>query len=447
MSPIPEHPADYNRNALFWICTLALFTAALANVLRIGASGAIQTDIFDKFDPTHSAQLIGAALGAAFSGFAVSLLVVSPLLDVFGAKRVLLFASLCYVMGPLLIDFAPRIASDAHGAGNLVWWGMGLTGLAWGCTEGSINPVVATLFSDNKIGRLSRLHAWWPGGIIVGGSFSALLFPRLNIGWQVQMGLVALPGFLLGLFAATQKFPRTGISSTGPEFWAMIAEPFRHPTFWIFFAIMLLTSSTELAPGSWVDVTLTHTVHMKGVLLLVFMSAVMFVLRHFAGPIAHRVSDIGMLWMCTVPAAIGLYLLSVANSPTAAIGAAIVWAFGVCFMWPTMLAAVAQRYPRGGPWTIGLTGFAGALAIQFVLPVLGSIYDQAKLARAGGAAAFEAAQKAGGTRYAEILAYAAKTSFQTVALIPVVLFAVFGVLWFLERRGQFGGTAAPQPAE
>lgn len=437
----------YNRGALFWICVLALFTAAFANAMRIGASGAIQAGVFDKFDSAHSAQLIGAALGAAFSGFAISLLAVSPLLDVFGAKRVVLFASFCYVAGSLLICLAPTLAHSAQTAGSLVWWGMGLTGLAWGCTEGSINPVVAVLFPDNKIGRLSMLHAWWPGGLIVGGLLSALLFPRLNLSWQTQIALTAAPGLLLGIWAAMQTFPKTSVAGTRAEFRDMILEPFRHPTFWIFFVIMLFTSSTELAPGSWVDVTLTHTVHMKGILLLVFMSAVMFILRHFAAPIAHRFSDIGMLWLCTVPAAIGLYLLSIANSPVTAIIAAVVWALGVCFMWPIMLAAVAQRYPRGGSWTIGLTGFAGAMAIQFVLPILGAIYDNAKLARAGGKAAFDAAEKTGGTHYAEILAYAAKTSFQTVALIPVVLFFAFGLLWLLERRGQFGGTQATAPAE
>ncbi len=439
--------ATYNRRALFWICVLALFTAAFANALRIATSGAIQADIFDKIDPAHSAQMIGAALGAAFSGFALSLLAVSPILDLLGARRVLLFAALCYIAGPLLIDFAPTLAPSAQASGDLVWWGMGLTGLAWGCTEGSINPVVAALFAENKIGRLSMLHAWWPAGIIVGGLASVLVFPRLNLNWQVQMGLVALPGLLLGLGVLTQNFPKTGTSTTGGGFWNMIVEPLRHPTFWIFFGIMLLTSSTELAPGSWVDVTLTHTVHMQGILLLVYVSAIMFVMRHFAGPLAHRFSDVGMLWFCTVPAAVGLYLLSIADSPVTALVAATAWAFGVCFMWPTMLAAVANRYPQGGSWTIGLIGFAGAMAIQFVLPYLGAIYDGAKLSQAGGAAAFEAAQRAGGTHYAEILAYAAKSSFQAVALIPVVLFFVFALVWWMERRRRFGDRAVPSPAE
>ena len=46
---------------------------------------------------------------------------------------------------------------------------------------------------------------------------------------------------------------------------------------------MFLTASAELAPGSWVDVALTQTVGMPGILVLVYVSAIMFVMRHFAG--------------------------------------------------------------------------------------------------------------------------------------------------------------------
>lgn len=439
--------ADHNRRALFWICVLALFTAAIAFSLRTAISGAIQADVFDKIDSARSAELVGGALGAAFGGFALSLLAVSPILDILGAKRVLLFASLCYVAGPLLIVSAPMLGSNPTAAGDLVWWGMGLSGLAWGCTEGSINPVIAALYPTEKTRRLNMLHSWWPAGIIVGGLANVLVFQPLNIGWQVQIAMIAIPGLALGLWTTTQTFPKTERTQNGVSFTSMIAEPFRHPTFWIFFVIMFMTASTELAPGSWVDVTLTHTVQMKGILVLVYVSALMFVMRNFAGPLAHRFSDVGLLWFCTVPAGIGLYLLSVANSPTTALVAATVWAFGVCFMWPTMLAAVAQRYPRGGSWTIGLVGFAGALATQFVLPKLGAIYDNAKLAHAGGKAAYDTLERHGGVPLAEVLSYAAKASFQTVALIPVVLFVVFAVVWLAERSGRFGGNSLTAPAE
>ena len=196
----------------------------------------------------------------------------------------------------------------------------------------------------------------------------------------------------------------------------MIAEPFKRPSFWVFFAIMFLTASAELAPGAWVDVTLSQTVGMPGILVLVYVSAIMFVMRHFAAALDKRFSDMGLLLICTVPAALGLYLLSVANSPLTALIAATLWAFGVCFMWPTMLAAAARRFPRSGSWGIGLIGFAGAMAIYFVLPALGKIYDDAKRVKAGGDAAFSAL-KEGSPDMQAVLAYAGEKSFQTIAVI------------------------------
>ena len=32
-----------------------------------------------------------------------------------------------------------------------------------------INPLIATLYPDNKTAKLNALHAWWPGGLVIGG--------------------------------------------------------------------------------------------------------------------------------------------------------------------------------------------------------------------------------------------------------------------------------------
>ena len=104
-------------------------------------------------------------------------------------------------------------------------------------------------------------------------------------------------------------------------------------------------------------------------------------------------------------------------------------------MWPTMLAQAASRYPRGGAWTIGLIGSAGALSIQFVLPAIGAVYDKAKLEAAGGEAAF-AALTDGTPQMTEVLAFAAQESFQTIALFPVILLVIFGGLWLADRKGK-----------
>ena len=422
---------DYNRRALFWICVLLVFTAELSFSIRTGASGAIKAALLDGPAPLHSGEMIAAALGNAFLGFALSLLVISPLLDMIGAKRVVLFSCACFILGPGLILLSPSMKGiDAVYA--MLTVGMVVCGFAWGAMEGSVNPVTAALYPEDKTHRLNQLHAWWPAGIVAGGLASLLVFKQLDLGWQAAIALIPIPAVICGAWALTQDFPKTESSAMGVPFKEMLAEPFKRPGFWIFPAIMFLTASAELAPGSWVDVALTQTVGMPGILVLVYVSAIMFVMRHFAGPLERRFSDIGLLWFCTIPAAIGLYLLSVANTPATALVAATLWAFGVCFMWPTMLAASSRRYPRGGSWSIGIVGFAGALAIYFVLPKIGAIYDRAKLEAAGGDTAFAALQP--GPDLSRVLAYAAEQSFQVIAIVPAVLFIVFGAVWLIERR-------------
>lgn len=418
-----------NHRSIFWISVLALFTAALSNSIRAGAAGAIKTALLDPIDLQRSGEMIGTVLGNSFLGFALSLLVISPLLDRIGAKRVILFAAACFILGPALVLASAVSGESVYSVLNaaMILWGFG-----WGATEATINPLATTLYPEDKTGRLNTLHAWWPAGIVLGGLLSVLFLRQLDFSWELLIGLTIIPGVILAIWTLQHEFPQTESTAKGVTFGEMMAEPFRRPGFWAFFAIMFLTASTELAPGAWVDVTLTETVGFSGILVLVYVSAIMFVMRHFAGALDHRFSDMGLLWFTTIPAAIGLYLLSTASSPATALIAATFWAIGVCFMWPTMLAAVARRFPRSGPWGIGLVGFAGALAIRFVLPQLGAIYDQAKLSRAGGEAAL-AALKPGTPEMHDVLTFAAETSFQTVAIIPVVLFFVFGLVWFLER--------------
>ncbi len=425
-----------NRRAVFWICVLALFTAAVSFSIRTGASGAIKAALLDPAVPLHSGEMIAAALGYSFLGFALSLLVISPMLDLFGAKRVILLAAACFVLGPLLILLSP-LGGGIDTVYPLLVAGMVISGVGWGATEASTNPVVAALYPDEKTGKLNVLHAWWPAGIVVGGVASLLFFQQLEFGWQALIALIPISGLVFGAWALTQRFPKTESTAMGVPFKEMLAEPFKRPSFWIFPIIMFLTASAELAPGSWVDVALTQTVGMPGIVVLIYVSAIMFVMRHFAGPLEHRFSDMGLLCLCTIPAAIGLYLLSIASSPATALFAATLWAIGVCFMWPTMLAAVSRRYPRGGPWSIGILGFAGAMAIYLVLPEIGKIYDRAKLQAAGGDAAFAALEP--GAELQRVLAYAAQQSFQVIAIIPLLLFVIFGAVWLAERRHRGGG--------
>jgi len=105
---------------------------------------------------------------------------------------------------------------------------------------------------------------------------------------------------------------------------------------------------------------------------------------------------------------------------------------GVCYMWPTMLATAADRFPRGGALLIGMMGTAGTLSNNFVLPLMGRIFDSKKVEVAGGAAAFNALQP--GPELERVLGIAAQTSFRAVAVLPAVLLIVFGLVWWHDRK-------------
>jgi len=214
---------------------------------------------------------------------------------------------------------------------------------------------------------------------------------------------------------------------------AMFRE-LRNPLFVVLFASMFLTAASELAPGQWVDFALSRTVHMPGILLLVYVSALMFVMRHFAGPLVHKLSPIGLLWCSCLMASLGLLSLSVADSPLMGVLAATVWGTGVCYMWPTMLATASERFPRGGALLMGLMGTAGTLSIRFVLPLMGAIYDHKKIEVAGGEAAFSALPQ--GPELERVLGIAAQTSFRAVAMLPALLLIVFGAIWLYDRSDE-----------
>jgi MFS family permease len=203
-----------------------------------------------------------------------------------------------------------------------------------------------------------------------------------------------------------------------------------NPMFLVLFCSMFLTAASELAPGQWVDLALTRTVHMRGILLLVYVSGIMFVARHFAGPLVHKLSAIGLLWISCLLASLGLFALSMANSPVTGIMAATIWGIGVCFMWPTMLATASERFPHGGALLMGLMGTAGTLSINFVLPAMGQIFDSKKIEVAGGEQAFNALN---GEKLDQVLAVASQTSFRAVAILPAILLVVFGAIWLYDR--------------
>jgi hypothetical protein len=427
-----ERHAEYDKSRIFLVSVLSLVTAGICAALRGLITPELKLAFFDQIDLANSATLVSQSLSVAFLGFAVTIAIGSPLLDTLGMRRLLPLSSLCFIAGTLEMIFAGQIG---HGAGVawVIWSSALLMGIGWGLTETVVNPLTATLYPDHKTQRLNSLHAWWPGGLII-GSLAGLGLGALHLNWQYQIGLTIIPAIVTLALCLGVKFPPTERAAAGVPFTAMFRELAR-PLFVVFWLAMFLTAASELAPGQWVEFALTKTVGMHGILLLTYVSGLMFVMRHFAGTLVHRLSPVGLLWISCLLAAAGLFLLSFANSPETGLLAATVWGTGVCYMWPTMLATASERFPRGGALLIGLMGTAGTLSSFFVLPILGRVYDSTKLRVAGGESAF---RMLSGSALENVQNIAARTSFRTVAICPAVLLLVFGAVWFYDRsRGGY----------
>src|SRR3954463_16287430 len=92
-----DRHAAYDKSRLFLVSVLALFTAGLAASLRSNVAGDLQKIFLDPIDPAHSAEMIGAILGAAFLGFAITIAIGSPLLDKIGMGVMLPLSGVFFV--------------------------------------------------------------------------------------------------------------------------------------------------------------------------------------------------------------------------------------------------------------------------------------------------------------------------------------------------------------
>jgi MFS family permease len=381
------------RRWLFIASCIALMTTAMVFSIR----AAILDDLGAHFQVNK--QLVGIFAGKAFLGFAAAILIGGPLCDALGMKTLLGVAWLLHIAGVLLTIFAP-----SYGVLEAATFTVGLGN---GLVEGVINPLIATIYADQKTHRLNMLHAWWPGGLIVGG-LAAYALTRLGLGWQIKMATILIPAIIYGAMILGQRFPATERVASGVSAGTMFREATR-PMFLLLASCMVLTAATELAPNQWMESVLRNIAHTPGILVLVYISGLMFGMRFFAGPIARQISPISLMLICSAIAGIGLFALSYAYNALTAFAAATIFAAGVSYFWPTMLAITSEQFPKGGALLLSVMGAIGNLAVDRALPIMGKIYDR----------------------------YGAAQSFRYVTVAPLVLVCVFGMM-FLYYRGQGG---------
>ncbi len=277
----PDRHASYNKSRIFLVSVIALVTAGMAAspAIRTNIASDIQRIFLDPIDKAHSGEMVASILGVPFAGFALTIAIGSPLLDIIGMGLLLPLAGVCFLAGTLLLVFAGNISSGP-GVYNVLYAGAIISGVAWGLVETVINPLMATLYPDDKTTKLNHLHAWWPGGLIIGGLLGVGM-TNIGLDWRAKLVCVMIPAAVVIVMCMGMKFPPTERVAAGVSVGQMFKE-LAQPMFLVLFFSMFLTAASELAPGQWVDLALSRTVHMPGILLLVYVSGIMFVAWHAA---------------------------------------------------------------------------------------------------------------------------------------------------------------------
>ena len=72
------------------------------------------------------------------------------------------------------------------------------------------------------------LHAWWPGGLVIGGLLAVLMTNAFNASWQLKLSTILVPAVIYLFMAATMKYPateRVASNISTADMWKEAAQP------------------------------------------------------------------------------------------------------------------------------------------------------------------------------------------------------------------------------
>ncbi len=351
-----------NRKKLFAGICLALLPTAFSFVLVSNVLQQLKTEFI------LSNAYVGVIGGAALWGMAVGLLTIGPFLEKIGFKNAARGAFISHLAGVTLFLAAYPFAGEPYAFWILFLGAIGF-GLGNGLIEVTGNPLTAALFPDNKVTKLNHFHAFFPGGMVFGGLLGWAMVQIGMIGpvhvghWTVQISIVYIPILIYGYLLLTENFPKTLIAEAGIPIREMFRYTLTHPLIWGLIFLKMLTLGLEMGPMRWIPEVL-QAAGVHGMLVFVWISGIMMMLRFFAGPFVERLSPPGMLLGASVFTAIGLVLFSFIETGIIPLMiAATFFAVGVTFYFPTMVGFMSERFPKAG--SLGLIllmgmGFVGA---------------------------------------------------------------------------------------
>jgi MFS family permease len=396
---------NVNKTALFNGSCFALITTAFTFSIRAG----ILSQVGEKFGLT--AEQLGFINLMFFLGFPISMILGGIFYHSVGAKRIMQIAFFAHTIGILMTIYA--------GGYTTLLISTLLVGFGNGCTEAACNPMIADTYSGEKMNKmLNRFHMWFPGGIVIGSLISKFMTDN-NMGWQAQMWITMIPTVIYAVLFFGKTFPKPkfqGATSLGENLKAMAT-----PTYIFLFVCMSLTAITEFGPQQWVGLIMSKS-GASPMLILALVTGLMAVGRFFAGPVVHALGQTGVLLFGAIFAAIGIYLFSTVTG-SAAYLAAVLFAIGICYFWPVMVGAVAQRVPLSGALGMSIIGGVGMFSTSIWQPIIGKWIDKDRAATA-----------ASGLTGDQLELVAGQATLAKMVAFPAILIVLFLIFFFWQRK-------------
>lgn len=391
-----------SKKTLFNASCIALIVTAMTFAIRAG----ILVELGNDFN-LNNTQL-GWINSMAFWGFPVATIFGGLLYNYFGPKKLLVAAFLSHLIGLVMTIYADGFTTLLISSF--------LIGFANGSVEAACNPLIADMYSNNRTTMLNKFHVWFPGGIVI-GALATNFMNSLGLGWQLKIAIMIVPTLIYGFMFFKALFPKsenidTDTSNNIKSLFSLL---------FIFIAIcMTLTATTELGTQQWLQPLLEKS-GASPMLILAMVTGIMAVGRYFAGPIVHKLNPIGVLFMSAIVSTVAIYMMSIVDG-TMLYGASILFAFGVCYFWPTMIGFVSEYLPKTGALGMSLVGGMGMFATGIWNPIIGSWIDTNT----------QTALDSGLTQdLAEIAA--GKATLGNMTYFPLILIIFFGIL-FLNRK-------------
>jgi len=410
------------KTALFNASCVALVVTALAFATR----GSFVEIWVNEFNLTHTQ--VGWIVGTAFWGFTLAMVFGGPLVDVIGIGRIIAVAFACHVIGIVMTIFATG------------FWTLFIStlfvGVANGSVEAACNPLITSLYTEEKTRRLNRFHAWFPTGIVIGG-LMVYIFTKTGItNCRISICAMLIPTLWYGIWFLNKEFPQTERVTSGFTYKQML-KACVSPLFIFMASCMILTAATELGTNQWIAALLANVTD-SPILLLVWISGIMALTRQFGGTLIHNMRSTVVLLTSATLAFIGLILLGY-TSGAMVFAAAAVFALGVAFFWPSMLGFVSENIPQSGALGLAIMGGIGFLGGAIAQPSLGAIYD-AQISQAIPAnLALDALKTAmpgtpEGILWSQAQLSAGANTLLYVSIIPAILIIAFGYLFIYKRK-------------